>query len=306
MNTDVKMPNPNKDGQIQAEMAENARQMDTFSSGKNAAPTQAELTAIPVASAEDIAAAAGNPTTVAAQVEAKKIRYRAKPKFPIPVPAKVLLIDLDGTLVDSAGDIATAANRMRAAFGFGALDIAVIRNFIGRGIAHLVAQSMKGAVGELGATSSKVAVAQFEKQYETCLADTSRAYPGVFEGLELMKEKGFKLGCVTNKAERFALPLLEKTALAPYFSLVICGDTLAEKKPHPLPIEHAARHFQVKLEEVVMIGDSMHDAAAARAAGCPVFIVTYGYNEGQELRGLDCDAFIDDLPTALKYVKVVA
>jgi phosphoglycolate phosphatase len=241
---------------------------------------------------------------VAAKEDPKKIRYRAKPKFPMPVAAKVLLLDLDGTLLDTAADITTAVNRMRAAFGFGPLEMPVVRNFIGRGIANLVSLSMKNAVGELGASASKVAVAQFEKQYETCVADASRAFPGVFEGLELFREKGFQLACVTNKAERFTQPLLEKTGLAEYFSLVLSGDTLAEKKPHPLPIQHAAQHFGVKIDEVVMIGDSMHDAAAARAAGCPVFIVPYGYNEGQELRGLDCDAFIDDLPSALKYVKV--
>ncbi|MEI6737829.1 MAG: phosphoglycolate phosphatase [Pseudomonadota bacterium] len=236
--------------------------------------------------------------------EAKKIRYRAKPKFPLPVPAKVFLLDLDGTLLDTAGDITTAANRMREAFGFGPLETVVVRNFIGRGIANLVSLSMKNAVGELGAGASKVAVTQFEKQYELCLADTTQTFPGVFEGLELFREKGFKLACITNKATRFTLPLLEKTGLAPYFELVLSGDSLAEKKPHPLPIQHAAKHFGVRLEEVVMIGDSMHDAEAARAAGCPVFIVPYGYNEGQSLRGLDCDAFIDDLPGALKYAKI--
>jgi phosphoglycolate phosphatase len=238
--------------------------------------------------------------------DAKKIRYRAKPKFPLPVPAKVLLIDLDGTLVDSATDIAIAANKMREAFGFGPLDPAVIRNYIGRGIPHLVSQTMKSAVGELGASSVKVAVSQFEKQYEIFLTATTKPYPGVFEGLELFKEKGFKLVCVTNKAERFALPILETLGLARYFEMVIAGDSLPEKKPHPLPLQHAAKHFQVKIDEVVMIGDSMHDAAAAREAGCPVFIVSYGYNEGQELRGLDCDAFIDDLPSALKYAKIAS
>ncbi len=262
-------------------MPENARQTDTLSSEDDAAPD--------VALAKD---------------EAKKIRYRAKPKFVMPVSAKVILIDLDGTMLDTAADIATAANRMREVFGFGPLEPAAIRNFIGRGIPHLVAQCMKSVVGELGAGATKVAVAQFEKQYESCLADTSAAFPGVFEGLALFQERGFKLGCVTSKAERFTLPLLEKTGLAPYFELVVSGDSLAEKKPHPLPLQHAARHFGVKVEEVILIGDSMHDAAAARAAGCPVFIVPYGYNEGQELRGLDCDAFIDDLPTALKYAKI--
>jgi phosphoglycolate phosphatase len=267
--------NPSIDAASQAEMPENAHQLDTLAS-EVAAPTS----------------------------EPKKIRYRAKPKFPMPVPAKVLLLDLDGTLLDTVGDITTAVNRMRAAFGFGPLETVAVRNMVGRGIANLVSQAMKSAVGELGASSSKVAVAQFEKQYESCLTETSHAFPGVFEGLELMKERGFRLACVTNKAERFTLPLLEKTGLAPYFELVVSGDSLAEKKPHPLPIQHAAKHFGVEIAEVVMIGDSMHDAAAARAAGCPVFIVPYGYNEGQELRGLDCDAFIDDLPSALKHVRL--
>jgi phosphoglycolate phosphatase len=276
--------NTSTDAVIGAEMPEDARPMDTLSTASEA--------------------------DVADVADTKKVRgpikYRAKPKFPMPVPTKVFLLDLDGTLLDTAGDIAIAANRMRQAFGFDPLPAEAIRLFIGRGIAHLVSQVMRSAVGELGESSSKVAIAQFEKHYETCLADTSRAFPGVFEGLELFKEKGFKLACVTNKLERFTLPLLEKTQLAPYFELVISGDSLAEKKPHPMPLQHAAKHFNVKIDEVVMVGDSMHDAAAARAAGCPVFIVPYGYNEGQELRGLDCDAFIDDLPSALKYAKIAA
>lgn len=281
------VPNPSIDEALGAEMPETARSTDT--------PADEGVLIV------ERQVGAGVPSE-----ETKKIRYRAKPKFPMPVPAKVLLLDLDGTLLDTAPDIALAINQMRAAFGFGPLESAVVRNFIGRGIVYLVSQSMKNSVGELGASAAKVAVAQFEKQYETCLSQTSRPFPGVFEGLELFREKGFKLACVTNKAERFALPLLEATGLAPYFELVLSGDSLTEKKPHPLPLQHAAKHFSVKIDEVVLIGDSMHDAAAARAAGCPVFIVPYGYNEGQELRGLDCDAFIDDLPSALKYVRVGA
>ena len=272
--------NPNIGGQFEAEMLENVRPPDTL----------------------DNAAAL---VTADEKKPRAPIKYRAKPKFPLPVPAKVFLLDLDGTLLDTANDIATAANRMREAFGFGPLEPAVIRNFIGRGIDNLVTLTMKNAVGELGGNSRKVAVAQFEKHYADCLADSSHAYPGVLEGLEIFKEKGFKLACVTNKSTRFVEPLLAKTGLLPYFELVVAGDTLAEKKPHPLPLQHAAKHFGVKMDEVVMVGDSMHDAAAARAAGCPVFIVPYGYNEGQELRGLDCDAFIDDLPSALKYAKIV-
>jgi phosphoglycolate phosphatase len=236
--------------------------------------------------------------------EAKKIRYRAKPKFSFPIPVKVVLIDLDGTLLDTVGDIIHAANLMRGTLGFQPLDAAVIRNFVGKGITNLVAKTLKDAVGEVGPTALKVAVANFERQYGTCFADSSKPYPDVVDGLNALKDAGFRLGCVTNKAEKFTLPLLEKTGLRDYFEIVVSGDTVAEKKPHPMQLKHAAEFFECKPIEMLLIGDSVNDAQAARAAGCAAFIVPYGYNEGQELRGLDCDAFIDDLPAALKLVRI--
>ena len=239
-----------------------------------------------------------------ADVAVKKPRLRAKPKFAFPIPLKAVLLDLDGTLLDTAGDIVTAANMMRAALGFAPLDAALIKSFVGKGIANLVAKTLKDAVGEVGPTALKVAVANFERQYEKCFGDTSAPFPGVIDGLNALKEKGFRLGCVTNKAEKFTQPLLEKTGLAAYFDITLSGDSLAEKKPHPLPLQHAAAFFGATSAEVLLIGDSINDAEAARAAGSPVFIVPYGYNEGQELRGLDCDAFIDDVPGALKFVKL--
>ena len=239
-----------------------------------------------------------------AEVVAKKPRLRAKPKFSFPVPLKAVLLDLDGTLLDTVGDIATAANMMRASFGFAPLDPALIKTFVGKGIANLVAKTLKDAVGEVGPTALKVAVTNFERQYERCFGDTSIPFPGVIEGLDALRDKGFRLACVTNKAEKFTLPLLEKSGLNRYFEITLSGDSLPEKKPHPLPLQHAAKFFECPTAELLMIGDSMNDAEAARAAGCPVFIVPYGYNEGQELRGLDCDAFIDDVPAALKFVKL--
>lgn len=234
----------------------------------------------------------------------KKPRLRAKPKFAFPIPLQAVILDLDGTLLDTVGDIATAANKMRAALGFAPLDPALIRTFVGKGIANLVAKTLKDAVGEVGPTALKVAVANFERQYETCFGDTSKPYPGVVEGLDALKGKGFRLGCVTNKAEKFTLPLLERTGLSAYFEITLSGDSLPEKKPHPLPLLHAARFFGTSPAGILLIGDSVNDAQAARAAGSPVFIVPYGYNEGQELRGLDCDAFIDDVPGAVKFVKL--
>ena len=249
----------------------------------------------------DIGSLADAPTGLA---EPKKIRYRAKPKFTFPIHAKAILLDLDGTLLDTVGDIITAANMMRATLGFAPLEAAIVRNFVGKGIHNLVAKTLKDAVGDVGPTALKVAVANFERQYETCLTATSRPYPRVVEGLDALKKAGFRLGCVTNKAARFTEPLLAATGLREYFEIVVSGDTLAEKKPHPLPLKHSAAFFGVKTSEMLMIGDSVNDAEAARAAGCPVFIVPYGYNEGIELRGLDCDAFIDDIATALKFVKI--
>ncbi len=250
----------------------------------------------------DIASQADAP--IDADVVAKKPKLRAKPKFSFPISLKAVLLDLDGTLVDTVGDIATAANMMRASFGFAPLDPALIKTFVGKGIANLVARTLKDAVGEVGPTALKVAVASFERQYERCFGDTSIPFPGVVEGLEALKDKGFRLACVTNKAEKFTLPLLEKTGLNRFFALTLSGDSLPEKKPHPLPLQHAAKFFECATAELLMIGDSMNDAEAARAAGCPVFIVPYGYNEGQQLRGLDCDVFIDDVPATLKFVKL--
>ena len=244
--------------------------------------------------------------TAATDAAVKKPRLRAKPKFAFPIPLRAVLLDLDGTLLDTVGDIATAANMMRAALGFAPLDPALIATFVGKGIPNLVAKTLKDAVGEVGPTALKVAVANFERQYEKCFGDTSSPFPGVVEGLNALKDKGLRLGCVTNKAEKFTLPLLERTGLAGYFEIILSGDSLPEKKPHPLPLLHAAEFFGAKPAEMLLIGDSVNDAEAARAAGSPVFIVPYGYNEGQELKGLDCDAFIDDLPSALKYVKIAS
>jgi phosphoglycolate phosphatase len=234
----------------------------------------------------------------------KRPRYRAKPKFAFPLHLKAVLLDLDGTLLDTAGDIANAANLMRQSLGFAPLDAALIKSFVGKGIANLVSKTLKDAVGDVGPTALKVAVANFERQYEKCFGDTSVPFPGVIEGLDGLKAKGLRLACVTNKAAKFTEPLLERTGLARYFELVVSGDTLPAKKPDPLPLAHAAKFFSATAAEVLLIGDSINDAEAARAAGSPVFIVPYGYNEGQELRGLDCDAFIDDIAHALKLVKL--
>jgi phosphoglycolate phosphatase len=133
----------------------------------------------------------------------------------------------------------------------------------------------------------------------------SKPYPAVMQGLNSMRDAGFKLGCVTNKAARFTEPLLKNSGLAPYFNIVVSGDTLPEKKPHPLPLLHSAKFFGVPVTGMLMIGDSLSDTLAARAAGCPVFCVPYGYNHGKPVNGLDLDEVIPDLPAALKLIRHV-
>ena len=117
-----------------------------------------------------------------------------------------------------------------------------------------------------------------------------------------MKAAGFRLGCITNKLARFTGPLLESSGLAPYFDIVLSGDSLPEKKPHPMPLLHAADFFGLPPQRVLLIGDSRNDVLAARAAACPVFCVPYGYNHGEPVDGLDLDAVIATLPDALKLI----
>ncbi|MBU3693215.1 MAG: phosphoglycolate phosphatase [Rhodocyclaceae bacterium] len=198
-----------------------------------------------------------------------------------PLTVRALLIDLDGTLLESGPDLARAMNRTLAEQGLGELHLPQVVSFIGRGLAHLLSQSLQVALGRTPAQVEVDALLpRFEAHYEDLLGFDSPPYPGVVEGLGVLREAGFALACVTNKHERFTLPLLAKTGLAPFFDLVVSGDTCARKKPHPDMLLHACMHFGVTPAEALMVGDSSNDVEAARAAGCPVWCLPYGYNEG--------------------------
>lgn len=225
-------------------------------------------------------------------------------KIAFPIPIKVVVIDLDGTLLDTATDLAHAANKMLLELGKTELPLATIQSFIGKGIQKLVKRSLTNNLdAEPDAELFAKALPIYERNYREHLYTYTRPYPGVVEGLNALKQNGFQLACITNKAEAFTLPLLQATNLLAYFEIVLSGDSLPKKKPDPLPLLHACKHFRIAPHELLLIGDSLNDAIAARAAGCNIFCVPYGYNEGRDVRELDCDAIVPTLFEASKLIK---
>lgn len=221
--------------------------------------------------------------------------------FPLAVSA--IVIDLDGTLLHTAPELAEAANRMLRDMGREPVSQQLLMSYIGNGISWLVKRALTGDMhAEPDTALYDDALPIFEKHYTELLLQ-SKPFAGVMEGLGAMKAAGYRLGCITNKVARYTEPLLKGIGLADYFDIVLSGDSLPEKKPHPLPLLHAAEFFGVPVQQVLLIGDSLNDAVAARAAGCPVFCVPYGYNHGEPVDGLDLDAVIADLPAALKLIK---
>jgi phosphoglycolate phosphatase len=222
--------------------------------------------------------------------------------FPLRVSA--VTIDLDGTLLDTIADLAVASNMMLEELGFAQLPHARIRTFVGKGIARLVERSLEEVTGEAPSDGLRAkALAVYERHYTAVNGQHTTIYAGVKEGLERLRGKAFRLACVTNKSERFTRPLLDRVGFTRYFEHVVSGDTLEQKKPHPAPVLHACHALGVEPGAMLVIGDSLNDAQAARAAGCPVFCVTYGYNEGQDIQSLDTDALLGSLDEAVDLIE---
>jgi len=213
-----------------------------------------------------------------------------------PLAIKAVVIDLDGTLLDTAPDLAEAANRMLAELQLPPIKEALLKTYIGNGVARLIKRVLtRDMNAEPDAALFAKAQPVYEKHYVVVVSLNSRPYPGVMDGLKALKQAGYRLACITNKAEKFTLPLLKDTGLSGYFELVLAGDTLPMKKPDPMPLIYACEKFGVAPDEMLLIGDSLNDTQAARAAGCYVFCVPYGYNRGQNVNELDLDAVVDTL-----------
>ncbi|MGH8709878.1 MAG: phosphoglycolate phosphatase [Burkholderiales bacterium] len=227
---------------------------------------------------------------------------RSLKNFPLPV--KAVLFDLDGTLLDTAADLVTAANAMLVELALPDLDAQRIKDFIGGGITNLVKRTLAASLeSEPDSQLLERALQIYEKHYAKVMLNQTRPFQGVLEGLQAMRARGLRLACVTNKAERFARPLLRATGLLDFFELLVCGDNLPKKKPDPLPLRHACEHFGVEPREMLLIGDSPLDTQAARAAGCHIFCVSYGYSQGRDVRELDCDAIVATLLEAASLLR---
>lgn len=215
---------------------------------------------------------------------------------------KVVMIDLDGTLVHTAPEIAQAANHMLAAMGKPQLAAEQIQGFIGEGAQILIKRCLNHAY-KAEPTSELLAKAQplFFEAYAKVVAE-SQPYPNVIEALIAIKAAGFKLACITNKPEAFTLPLLEQSQLLPYFDVVVSGDTLKKKKPDPDQILYICEQFGIPVNESLLIGDSKTDVEAARNAGCYVFTVPYGYNQGYSMEIGAVDALIDHIGDAVELI----
>ncbi len=223
------------------------------------------------------------------------------------VKPKLVMIDLDGTLVDSVPDLAYCVDEMMKALGKAPWGEEKVRGWVGNGVDRLVMRALTDTLwDDPDEEEFGRAQAIFMDLYAENTSGRSRLFDGVREGLDYLKSHGYKLACVTNKAERFTLPLLKDKGILDDFELVVSGDTTPRKKPDPLPLTYAADKFGIPYGECLMVGDSMHDVDAARAAGFAVVSVPYGYNHGVDIREANPDAVIDSLAQLQQLLEAVA
>ena len=218
----------------------------------------------------------------------------------------MVMIDLDGTLINTAPDLADSVNIMLQRMGRDPWPLGKVSGWIGNGVSRLVKRALTDSMdGEPEKADYDKGYALFLQAYGENVSAKSRPYAGVVAGLDKLQAMGFRLACVTNKAEAFTLPLLADLELDKYFELVVSGDTLPRKKPDPLPLTHACDFFGIHPQQGLLVGDSANDVKAAIAAGMPVMCVNYGYNQGVDLTTLQTQGVIDSLEKLDKYISLL-
>ena len=207
------------------------------------------------------------------------------------------IVDLDGTMVDTLGDFVAALDAMLHDLALPAIGASTVGAMVGKGSEHLIRSVLRhvSPSEDVASTHYERAFALYQMHYLAINGRHSAVYPGVVEGLRALRERGLKLACLTNKPTAFALPLLAAKELDGFFDHVFGGDAFERKKPDPLPLQKTCEALGTEAARTLMVGDSSNDARAARAAGCPVVLVSYGYNHGEPVREVDADAFVDRL-----------
>jgi len=209
---------------------------------------------------------------------------------------KLVLFDLDGTLVDSVGDLAWCGNEMRRSLEMPLYDPEMARRWVGNGLERFVKRVLTSDMeAEPDESLFNAGLEIFKRLYAGHASDHSRLYPGAIETLKYLAGLDLHLACVTNKPEPFTSGLIAAMGLSDYFGLVVAGDTTARKKPDPMPLHYAADHFAVDYDQCLMVGDSSNDVQAARAAGFSVVCVPYGYNHGNDIRDSHPDLVVENL-----------
>ncbi|MEP6885411.1 MAG: phosphoglycolate phosphatase [Gammaproteobacteria bacterium] len=213
-------------------------------------------------------------------------------------PLRAVLFDLDGTLLETAADIALALNRTLLEYDWESLAEVDVRGMIGRGALILIERAAAAQGRVIDVATQAAMVERFFHHYgelEELNEDSARPFPGAAESLQRLHDAGLGIAVVTNKQYRFAGALLARLGLAGWVDVVVGGDTCARRKPDPQPLLFACESLHAAPLHSLMVGDSVNDVQAARAAGIPVVCVSYGYNEGRDARTLECDALLDSL-----------
>lgn len=218
-------------------------------------------------------------------------------------PLEAAIIDLDGTMVDTLGDFAEALNRMLHDLELPPIAAQSIERMVGKGSEHLLRSVLNHVLTQAGKAPEAMemealyarAWPSYQRHYLAINGQFASVYPGVVEGLQALRSAGLRLACLTNKPTAFAVPLLRSKGLESFFDCVFGGDAFERKKPDPLPLRNTCEALGTVPARTLMVGDSSNDAQAARAAGCPVVLVTYGYNHGQPVFAVEADGWVNAL-----------
>jgi phosphoglycolate phosphatase len=206
---------------------------------------------------------------------------------------RAAIVDLDGTLVDTLPDFDFVLNEVLRAMGLPAIARADVGRLVGKGSEHLI----RSVLAHVGADPGLYTRAwdAYQQRYLEVNGEHAQVYPGVVDGLRALQRRGLRLACLTNKPTAFVRPLLAAKGLLGFFEVIRGGDDCERKKPDPLPLLKTCEALGTAPAHTLMIGDSSNDAKAARAAGCPVVLVTYGYNHGEPVRAVDADGYVDSI-----------